>query len=88
MTQKLIYVRAKSPAQTFYEGEAFAVSSSNTEGNFDILSGHANFITIILGNPIRITKPDKSVVEIKPKQAILYVVSDKVFLYTDPEINR
>lgn len=30
-----------------YEGPAWAVSSKNDKGTFDILSGHSNFITLV-----------------------------------------
>lgn len=85
---KLIHVVAKSPAQVLYDGPAWAVSSRNSEGNFDILANHANFITIIENQPILIRKADKTVVELRPKTSILYTVANQVFIYTDPKVNR
>lgn len=77
-----------SPGQILYEGQAYAVSSKNSEGNFDVLADHANFITIIENQPILIRKADKSIVELKPKTSILYNVANKVFIYTDPKVSR
>lgn len=33
--------------KVLFQGEVTAISSTNTRGNFDVLPGHANFITLI-----------------------------------------
>lgn len=37
----------QSPDETLFEGEAYAVSSINQKGEFDILPGHTNFVSLI-----------------------------------------
>lgn len=37
----------RSKQKVLFQGEVTAISSTNAKGNFDILPGHANFITLI-----------------------------------------
>ena len=41
-----------SPNELIWEGRAKSVSSTNSVGAFDILPGHANFVTMIESKPI------------------------------------
>ena len=76
-------VRVLSPRQIIFEDEALSVSSKNSLGIFDILPLHANFITLIENNVIRIQKKDKSVTTIDVPFAILYQINNQVNIYTD-----
>ena len=40
-------VNARAPFHVYYEGEAVRVSAANSVGPFDILTGHADFFSII-----------------------------------------
>ena len=44
-----LQVRIVSPKGEVFKGEATAVSSRNSVGNFDILPQHANFVTLEIG---------------------------------------
>ena len=85
-----LYVRALAPGQIIYDGEATAVSSQNSDGKFDILAMHANFITIVENHPIVITKVGGEKITIQVGQAIVYNKDNKVSIYTDPKsgVNR
>lgn len=37
----------RSRQKTLFQGEVKSISSTNDKGNFDVLPGHANFITLI-----------------------------------------
>ena len=45
-------IRISNPHEVVWEGTATALSSENSQGKFDVLSQHANFITIIKEKPI------------------------------------
>lgn len=64
-----------------WEGKAYAVSARNTQGEFDILPQHANFITMLKNQPIRISKEDGSMQTFKLTQAVLYVQNNTVNIY-------
>lgn len=64
-----------------WQGKAYAVSSINSQGAFDILPQHANFITMLKNQPIRISREDGTVRTIKLKQAVLYVQNNIVSIY-------
>jgi F0F1-type ATP synthase epsilon subunit len=76
-------VKISSPEKTIWEGDAFAVSSRNPQGKFDILPQHASFLTIIEDQPIKISSQTKKVLqEFRFKQAIIYNRDNKVSIYT------
>lgn len=45
-------VKISTPTNVLWEGEAISISSVNSQGAFDILPRHANFVTLIKANPI------------------------------------
>lgn len=65
-----------------WEGEATSVSSTNSQGPFDILPQHANFITIIKNQPLHIVRPNKEKKTMQLTQAVLLVQDDTVSVYS------
>jgi F0F1-type ATP synthase epsilon subunit len=78
----LIHVRINSPSKIIWEGDARSVSSTNTEGAFDILSMHANFITILEKREI-VVRTDSEEKKYSFDRSVIYAHSNKVFIYTD-----
>ncbi len=76
-----IMVRVSSADELLWEGPAQSVSSENQSGPFDILPGHANFITMIEGKPIIIRSAggDKS---FKYRTAVVYVSDGIIKIFT------
>ena len=78
-----IDVRVASPEKVLWEGAAFAVSSKNSQGNFDILPHHASFLTIIEDQPIKISNKKKKVLqEFRFPRALVYNRDNRVSIYT------
>ncbi len=77
----MLQVKIKTPGGPVWEGGANSISSENSEGAFDILPGHANFLTLINNKPITICSPDKKQ-EFKFDRAVIYVTKDVVSIYT------
>ena len=50
-------VKVFSPFEIFYEGEVTSLSASNSEGPFDVLAEHANFITLLSAGNLQIVTP-------------------------------
>jgi len=81
--RKEIAIRVASPEEIIWEGTAFAVSSKNSQGDFDILPHHASFLTIVEDNPIKISGKGKKVIqEFRFKKALVYNRGDNVSIYT------
>ena len=81
MHEKL-FVSISSPEKIVWEGEADALTSENSKGSFDVLPGHANFITIIEKKPIIVRRIDGEK-EFTFPTAILYVRANNVTVYTN-----
>jgi len=63
-----------------WDGTAKAISSINSQGPFDILPHHANFITIIKNTAVRIHQGGQPKV-LDFQQAVLYVKEGRVQIY-------
>jgi len=79
---EMLRVRINSPDKLIWEGEAFWVSSVNSQGPFDILPFHANFVSILENQKIRINTTT-GVVEYSFPHSVIYVHSNTVFIYTN-----
>lgn len=77
-----LIVSIRSTDELIWEGSAQSVSSKNSSGKFDVLPGHANFITIVEGDPIVVDDGQKKK-EYKYSKAVLYVKRDTVKIYAD-----
>lgn len=84
MPQELLTVRVITPHKTIYTGQALAVSSSNSAGDFDILPEHANFITLVENVPIKIITENRETKEFNFSQALIYNASNSVSIYAEP----
>jgi F0F1-type ATP synthase epsilon subunit len=87
MDNNLFNLKIATPTTTVFNGQAKAISSANSQGSFDILAKHANFLTIIDKNPIQVILPDNSKKFFSFNQAIIYTERNKVIIFADPETN-
>ncbi len=83
MATQTLHVTILSPRETIFEGQALSISSKNSAGKFDILPQHANFITLVEGQPIRISLPGKKPLNFNFPKAIVYTSQNSVKIYTD-----
>jgi len=81
-----LQVRIISPKKILYNDRAVSISSTNSAGNFDILPGHANFLTLVENNPILIKKPDNQTLKFNFPLAIIYTYNNRVSIFTDISI--
>lgn len=78
----LLKVRINSPAKVIWEGDADSVSSENSQGPFDILPLHTNFLSFIEDKPIIIRhKGDNQTY--KFKNSVIFAKQNKVYIYTN-----
>ena len=82
-TGNILQVRVLSPKKMIFLGQAESVTSTNTNGKFDILPQHANFITLIKNQPIVIINKEKKKIEFTFNLAIMYALNNHVTVYTD-----
>ena len=65
-----------------WKGRATSLSSENSQGPFDLLGEHANFVTIVREKPI-IIRQDKNIIKkLTPRTAVIYVKGNSVKVYT------
>ena len=78
-----IDIQVAGPEKVLWEGKAFAVSSRNSQGKFDVLPHHATFLTIVSDQPIKISDSGKKVLqEFRFPRALVYNRENKVSIYT------
>ena len=57
-------VTISNAEERIWEGSLHSVSSANSAGKFDILPGHANFVTMIKNEPIVIRAKRKKTIHL------------------------
>ncbi len=82
-TSKVLKVAISNPSELIWKGEAESVSSENSAGKFDILFGHANFVTMINDKPIIIRNRDSKNQVVTYKTAVISVMDSHVIIYAD-----
>ncbi len=83
MATNTLHLKISTPFQIVYEGEVQSVTSTNTEGKFDVLPEHANFITLIDNKPVTVRPKGEQPKEFNFPLAILYVHGNRVNIYTN-----
>lgn len=82
MNNPTLHVRIISPQQLILDTEASSVSSKNSQGSFDILPQHANFITLVENQPIVVRSPNQKPLTFKYPLAIILTAQNQVSIYT------
>lgn len=87
MPTDTLHIRIISPQKLIHEGKAYAVSSENSKGKFDILPSHANFVTLIENHPILIRPTEKApktqIIAFNFSLAVISVAENYVNIYTN-----
>ena len=77
-----LHVRIISPQQLILDTQAESVSSKNSQGPFDILPQHANFLTVVEKQPIEIRVKGQKTQKFDLPLAIIFATENKVNIYT------
>lgn len=77
---ELLKVMIRNREKVIFDGLAYALSSINNKGVFDVLPQHINFITMIKES-LTIHKPDKTKQEFKIRTGLMRVNADTVEIY-------
>lgn len=79
-TKQKLQVEVLTPIKQIYTGSADSVTSYNKKGEFDILPGHAHFISII-SNKIEIALGNKMKKQYNITRGLLQCRDNKVTIY-------
>lgn len=78
-----LLIKVYTPFHTFFEGDALSLTAVNESGEFDILPGHHNFITMLLSCDVRITTSEGEKEVIPILRGLLHVKQDKLIIFLD-----
>jgi len=81
--QSEIKVRVLSQFQTLYDDWAVSFSAVNDTGPFDILKGHANFLTLLSPCTAKIQRSDETHREVDIERGVVRVTHDTVEVFLD-----
>ncbi len=82
MSEDILHVRIISPQELVLDTKAVSVSSKNSQGSFDILAQHANFLTVVDNQPIEIRTNDQKLLKYNFPLAIIFASENNVNIYT------
>ena len=80
--KNILSVRIISLGEVIWEGQAVSISAVNTTGPFDILPQHANFISILIDNPITL-KTETETKKFKFSRSLLYAKDNSIKIYAE-----
>lgn len=83
----VLKVRVLLAGEDGFVGEANSVSGVNSVGAFDVLPGHAQFVTYVEKGPLSLVLADGTAKKIEFELAILHVHSDQVDVFINPIVN-
>jgi len=75
-----LYVTIRGRDGIIFEGNATSVTSYNAKGPFDVLSHHANFISLVQ-KKISIIKPDNTLIETDLDNGVMRVYKNVVDIF-------
>jgi F0F1-type ATP synthase epsilon subunit len=81
-TTSNLNVSVRSKKKTYFKGNAVSITSLNDKGEFDILPGHANFISLI-SKYVVIDKDQKSEQKFVVSNGILRVKENTVEVFLE-----
>lgn len=81
--EDILHVRVSKATKVVWEGEAYSVSSKNSDGPFDILGMHSNFITLVRNDPIVIVDTKKEKKTYTFNQSVVFVTDNVVRIFAD-----
>ena len=80
MAKTKLTLVVKTRDETLFEGEIESVTSVNEVGKFDVLSRHANFISLV-GEVLEVKTSTGGVNRIDVNNGVLRVLGDRVEVY-------
>lgn len=85
-----LHIRIITPRELMLDIEGESISSKNSQGTFDVLPQHANFITLIENSPITVRVKGQKALTFKFPLAIMNVSENKVDIYTyvQPQLDK
>ncbi|MBI2009879.1 MAG: hypothetical protein HYS86_01745 [Candidatus Chisholmbacteria bacterium] len=75
-----VFVRVRDREKVIFEGQVTSITSVNRVGKFDVLSRHANFITLV-GEKLILRTLEGREEEIKVETGVMRVQENKVQVY-------
>ncbi len=83
MADKTFFVDIVSPAKQIFSGSASSLSAPGSEGNFQILFNHADFLTSLTYGEIKIITEDGTVTHYATSGGFLEVKNNKVIILAE-----
>lgn len=77
-----MHVKVYAPYKVYFDGEAESVSAASETGDFDILKGHHNFITLLIPCDV-VIRTTKNEEKIHIQGGVMHVKADDVVIFLD-----
>jgi len=82
-SEVVFHLRISAATKVIWEGDVTSVSSENTNGKFDILAMHSNFITLVQDHPILVEQKDGAKIEYSFKESVILVTNNNVKIFAN-----
>lgn len=83
LSKQYLQIKISSPDKIIWDAPGSAISSYNALGDFDVLPGHANFITICVNADVTIYDMESEEHQFHFDRCAFYCSHNKVTIYTN-----
>lgn len=77
------HLRISNPERTFYDGQAYSLSSANKSGPFDILPDHAQFVSLLDNATVTVHQEDDKTQSYTVNRGLISARGNEVKVFVD-----
>jgi F0F1-type ATP synthase epsilon subunit len=81
--QKELHIKVYSPFKVYFDGYASSLTAVNDTGQFDVLLGHKNFLSLLNPCDIVVRKIDSDQEDFPITRGIIHVENNMVTVFLD-----
>ena len=79
--KNLFHIKVFSPFETFFDAEGYSLTAANETGPFDVLAGHANFLTLLIPCVIKIRAQNGVETNLPIQRGVLHVRGERATVF-------
>jgi F0F1-type ATP synthase epsilon subunit len=82
-TPKTMRVKIYAPFKIYYDAAATSLTAANGVGQFDVLQGHHNFISLLTPGEVMVRTEGKPDFKMNIERGLIHVKADEVKVFLD-----
>lgn len=80
---KTMHVKVYAPFKVYYDAPATSLTAANRVGQFDVLQGHHNFISLLTPGEVTVRAEGNNDFKMNIDHGLIHVKADEVKIFLD-----